>query len=105
MIENPYDYPMRRFWFSRFSTWKPVWKSTDEWMRTTLVIGTPLTGSIVIAGRQHPGAYLYEQSNGEKEWRCECDEWFISHLVGDYLVQSNYEDFQKTNFWALRKFK
>jgi hypothetical protein len=37
-----------RFWFGKFTTWLP-WLGGDEYWRRTLVLGTPITGHIVIA--------------------------------------------------------
>lgn len=45
-----------RFWFTRsFDTWLPF-LGDDEYRRRTLVLGTPITGHVVIAA----------------PWRCRC---------------------------------
>lgn len=47
-----------RFWFSRsYDAWLPF-LGDDEYQRRTLVIGTPLTGHVIIAA----------------PWRCRCGD-------------------------------
>lgn len=36
------------FWFTRFSSWKPIWKGSDEWGRHTICIGIPFLLHVVI---------------------------------------------------------
>lgn len=36
------------FWVSRFSSWKPVFKGSDEWGRHTICVGIPFLLHVIV---------------------------------------------------------
>lgn len=48
MREDEVMFPAR-FWFGRYSTFKPFFTGSDEWGRHTIVLSIPFVAAVVIA--------------------------------------------------------